>query len=148
MLTAAREGISVKNSKAYITGDSCLECAKSLIKAGVTEWVVGNRGHVATEDNVAIRDYFIDWFNVKITKNEKVGLSEVKYCGVDVGTIWSYKDMPRMFLRLNEDGSISNWRSLENGGYWTVNTCWSIREVLTEEKKGTLVRVPKQRKCL
>ena len=72
IINAAKEGVSVEGSTAYITGRPCLECCKALIQAGIKNWVLGTRGHVSTEANKELVDYFINFYNVKITVVEDI----------------------------------------------------------------------------
>lgn len=46
LLYTAREGISVKGTKAYITHFPCLNCTKALIQAGIVEIIYRDDYHV------------------------------------------------------------------------------------------------------
>ena len=46
IMHAARIGVSLKNSTAYVTWPPCSRCARSLIQAGVTEVVYSDAGEI------------------------------------------------------------------------------------------------------
>jgi dCMP deaminase len=75
IINAAKEGVSIEGSTAYITGQPCLECTKALIQAGVKDWVIGDRGHVSTDAHVSLAEYFINFYDVRIKRME---LKEIK----------------------------------------------------------------------
>ena len=64
----AKEGVSVKGAIAYIAGMPCLECTKMLIQCEITEWHIGNVGHQSTDKIDELRDWYINYFGVKIIK--------------------------------------------------------------------------------
>ena len=64
---AAKEGISLHNSKIYVTGIPCSNCAKALVTVGITEWIIGDVKYIADEKEELLRNFWIDAFNVKIT---------------------------------------------------------------------------------
>lgn len=63
---AARVGIAIEGATAYVTGKPCSECTKALIQSGVTNWVIGTRGHSKADEQKELCDWFIQTFGVKI----------------------------------------------------------------------------------
>jgi len=68
IINAAKQGVSIQGSTLYITGPPCLECTKMLLQAGITDWVVGNRGSAMMDNEYleSVRQYYIQYFGVQI----------------------------------------------------------------------------------
>lgn len=58
---AAREGHSVDNCIAYITGEPCIDCLRALLSAGIKSIYFIQNGHYAfSEEEEKIRQFFIN----------------------------------------------------------------------------------------
>jgi len=68
IFSCAKNGISLDNSVIYITGIPCSSCARALVSVGIHEWKIGNIQHVTTEEEELLRQFWIECFDVKITK--------------------------------------------------------------------------------
>lgn len=65
LLYCAKEGISVKGTKAYVTHFPCLNCTKSLIQAGISAIYYMN-------------DYRIDPYAVELLEKNNIPIQQVK----------------------------------------------------------------------
>lgn len=65
LLYCAKEGISVKNSTAYITHFPCLNCTKALIQAGIKQ--------IYYKD-----DYRVDEYAVTLLKRNNIGFEKLE----------------------------------------------------------------------
>lgn len=70
ILNCAKEGVSVKNSIAYLTGLCCDECSKIMVSCGILDWRIGNLGHVASVEATLRAKFWREWFGVKVTQIE------------------------------------------------------------------------------
>ena len=65
LLYCAKEGITVKGCKCYVTHFPCLNCTKALLQAGITE--------IYYKD-----DYRVDEYALELIKNNKIKLVKMK----------------------------------------------------------------------
>lgn len=65
LLYCAKEGISVKNSTAYVTHFPCLNCTKALIQAGIKKIYYKN-------------DYRVDGYAVTLLKGNNVAFEKLE----------------------------------------------------------------------
>ena len=65
LLYCAKEGISVKNSTAYVTHFPCLNCTKALIQAGIKKIYYKN-------------DYRVDEYAVTLLKGNNVAFEKLE----------------------------------------------------------------------
>lgn len=66
LLYCAKEGISVKGCKAYVTHFPCLNCTKSLIQAGISEIFYLN-------------DYRVDDYAVELLRKNNIQYHKLSY---------------------------------------------------------------------
>ena len=64
---AARIGVSLKGSTAYVTWPPCTRCARSLIQAGIKEIVYPNPGKIP--------ERWVEDFNISNSMINEAGLS-------------------------------------------------------------------------
>ena len=67
IMHAARIGVSLKGSTAYVTWPPCSRCARSLIQAGISE--------VIYYDNIEIPERWLDDFNTSTAMFEEAGVA-------------------------------------------------------------------------
>lgn len=65
LLYCAKEGISVKNCRCYVTHFPCLNCMKALVQAGITKIYYKN-------------DYRVDDYAVELAEKNHVALIQLK----------------------------------------------------------------------
>lgn len=65
---AAKLGISLNDSKIYITGHPCCNCIKALVSIGIKDWVVGDRDHAKTPKDEELSKFWINHYNIQITE--------------------------------------------------------------------------------
>ena len=65
LLYCAKEGITVKGCKCYVTHFPCLNCTKALLQAGITE--------IYYKD-----DYRVDEYALELIKNNNIKLVKMK----------------------------------------------------------------------
>jgi dCMP deaminase len=68
ILSCARNGISLYESKIFISGLPCKDCSRKLVSVGILDWTVGNIGHVSTKKEDLLREFWIEVFGVNITR--------------------------------------------------------------------------------
>lgn len=66
ILACARNGISLEGAKAFITGKPCKNCSKLLVSVGIFEWIIGDVGHLQSEKDALLCDFWTEHFNVKV----------------------------------------------------------------------------------
>ena len=68
---AAINGVSVKDSIAYVTGEPCLECLRTLICAKIASIIYIKHGHYAfPEEEEKLRKLFIQKSGIKVAPYE------------------------------------------------------------------------------
>lgn len=68
IFNCAKNGISLDGSKIYITGKPCHNCAKALVSVGILDWVIGNKGHVSSEEEDLLYEFWVQEFGVKVNQ--------------------------------------------------------------------------------
>ena len=70
LLYCAKEGISVKGCKAYVTHFPCLNCTKSLIQAGIK--------HIYYRNAYRVDEYALELLDRNNIKYEKIDLPDIR----------------------------------------------------------------------
>lgn len=67
ILNCAKNGVALNGCKIYLTGLPCGNCARQLVSVGVKDWIVGPIGYQATEEDILLRKFWVENFDVKIS---------------------------------------------------------------------------------
>lgn len=94
ILIAAKNGTSIDDCVAYITGVPCARCSRLLISAGIKEWHCGDVKHSGILDakEIEVRNILLQQHNVKVHLYGDYNLSLLNFLTKNTNDVFVYHE--------------------------------------------------------